>query len=42
MKFSSEGTELPPQELYTDVYTDQAEEGLFIRGADPFTNNKSS
>lgn len=41
VKYSLEGTDLPPQELYTDVYTDQAEKGLFIRGSDPFTNNKS-
>ena len=42
VKFSLEGTELPPQELYTDIYTDQAKENLFVRGADPFTNNKSN
>lgn len=41
IKYSLEGSDLPPQELYTDVYTDQVEDNLFIRGVDPFTNNKS-
>lgn len=41
VKYSLEGSDLPPQELFTDVYTDQAEEGLLIRGSDLFTNNMS-
>ena len=41
VEYSLYGSDLQPHELYTDVYTDQVEEDLLIRGADPFTNNKS-
>ena len=41
VEFATSGSELPPNELYTDVYCDQEEAGLYIRGADPFTSNMS-
>ena len=39
VKFAQSGSELPPEELYSDVYQDQVEKQLFIRGCDPFTSN---
>ena len=39
--FATSGSELPPDELYTNVYCDQNEMGLYIRGCDPFTSNTS-
>ena len=41
IKLSLESTDLPPSELYSDVYTDQVQEGLYIRGCDPFTSNQA-
>lgn len=41
-EFALAGSELPPHELYTDVYTDQATEGLYIRGCDVLTGNRDT
>lgn len=41
-EFALSGSELPSQELFTDVYTDQEQEGLYIRGSDMFTGNKGT
>ena len=37
VEYALKGPELPPNELYTDVYNEP--EG-FVRGCDPFTNNQ--
>ena len=41
VEFATSGSELPANELYTDIYSDQNETGLYIRGCDPFTSNIS-
>ena len=41
VEFAMDGSELPAGELYSDVYCDQVEKQLYIRGCDPFTSNIS-
>ncbi len=39
-EFALSGEELPSSELFTDVLTDQEQDGLYIRGSDLFSGNK--
>lgn len=41
-EFALEGTELPPNELFSDIYSDQEAEGLYIRGCDMYTGNRDA
>ena len=39
IEFCLQGSELPPQELYTHIYVNQGD--LPVRGCDPFTTNQT-
>ena len=39
VEFCLQGSELPPQELYTHVFANQGD--LLVRGCDPFTTNQT-
>ena len=41
-EFALSGEELPSSELFTDVHTDQEQQGLYIRGSDMFAGNRDS
>lgn len=41
-EFALSGEELPTPELFTDVLTDQEQDGLYIRGSDMFTGNRDA
>ncbi len=41
-EFALSGEELPSPELFTDIFTDQEQKGLYIRGSDMFTGNRDT
>ncbi len=41
-EFALSGDELPSPELFTNVHTDQEQQGLYIRGSDMFAGNRDS
>ena len=41
-EFALAGSELLPNELFSDIHSDQEAEGLYIRGCDVFTGNRDA